>query len=551
MKRKKRYVTFDVWKAAMAYLNDSGREFLLDEHMSFISGLIRARDIDRLARISTVIGFCYSDPQANRTLSQISAFFKKNASFADDAKCTSQAFKSFTEAEEKCAETNLRLYNYYRDEAKVDPQLYRWVNDMRNHIRRLCGDRASFLNSLPKGVKVTAGATCRLPRAKSLPYVKVAKKACGTSGGTQLFKWFQEYVGMTPWITTVVESNRIALVLKNYLTHRTVAAEGELNMFFQTAIDADFKAKLLKFGIDLSDQSRNKELARLGSISDKLATIDLSMASDTMAREVVHLLFPDEWCELFELLRSPTYEGVFGEGTYHKFSSMGNGFTFVLETAIFWAAMKAVRSKTVSVYGDDIVIDSDKYEDALEILSFIGFVPNKDKSFHKGPFRESCGGDYFRGVDIRPFFVKKSEGLSKPDACHLINGLASIAGDSLSSYLLSVVKANRLPLVPFNDNSRTGIHVDPLTCYKKRLIITSNQIQYFKGYVEKHRTKEVRNVKTMILWFVQKFNSLEPCESSRVLLSSTIKYARVRWQIPSERPIHLYWWSELLSRRPG
>jgi hypothetical protein len=571
-----------IWKVAMAYLMDHGAT-LIPEHTSFIEGLIRARDVDRMSELTDVLGFCYSEPGPAKIVRQLSAFFKKNEHFADEARCFEAARKGFAEAEDLCTWTNLRLYDFYVNEARADPTMYQWVCRMRKHVSDLLGPLPGFLNSLPLGMKITSGATSSRPRAKSLPFLKVSKKACGTSGAAQLLQCFQEYVAMTPWPVAITEANRIALVPKSYKTHRTIAAEPEVNMFFQTAVDTYLKSRLQTRGIDLKDQSRNKELARQGSVFGHLATIDLSMASDTMAHEVVHFLLPHDWCEFLELLRSPNYVGPFGEGSYQKFSSMGNGYTFVLETLIFWAAMKAVQSKVVSVYGDDIIVDSDKYEDAVKILRFLGFVPNQDKSFHVGPFRESCGGDYFAGQDIRPFFVKKFRKLSKPELCHYINGLAVISGAKLAELLVQLAKVSHLPLVPYSDNSRLGVHVSTEVCYKLKILYKDKgrpwQL-FYRGYSEKHKRVLISNVKTYLIWWVEILSkeskpdlcpiyrygkhsfrkhyprSMAPamwaegresdrlCVTSSVITSSSEKLKRVCWQIPDRQPIHLFWWSD-------
>jgi hypothetical protein len=87
---------------------------------------------------------------------------------------------------------------------------------------------------------------------------------------------------------------------------------------------------------------------------------------------------------------------------------MGNGYTFPLETLIFWglAAACCDRDSDATVYGDDIIIPSDRFELLAEILRYAGFILNVGKSFHVGPFRESCGKDYFKGIDVRPFYAK-------------------------------------------------------------------------------------------------------------------------------------------------
>jgi hypothetical protein len=159
-------------------------------------------------------------------------------------------------------------------------------------------------------------------------------------------------------------------------------------------------------------QSYHKLLARLGSLFGNLATIDLSNASDTVCINLVKLLLPSAWFEALFALRSP-HTFIAGHwAKLEKFSSMGNGFTFELESLIFWALDKTVSyfssiSSVVSVYGDDIIVHTDIAHDLVYVLSVFGFTTNPDKSFIDGPFRESCGGHYHNGSDITPFYIRE------------------------------------------------------------------------------------------------------------------------------------------------
>jgi hypothetical protein len=90
---------------------------------------------------------------------------------------------------------------------------------------------------------------------------------------------------------------------------------------------------------------------------------------------------------------------------------MGNGFTFELESLLFYAIAKTVRhfrrgSGIISVYGDDIIVGSDYAEHLSWVLGYVGFSVNPSKSFIDGPFRESCGGHYLVGVDVTPFYLR-------------------------------------------------------------------------------------------------------------------------------------------------
>jgi len=213
-----------------------------------------------------------------------------------------------------------------------------------------------------------------------------------------------------------VRGNEIVFVPKNAKTHRIIAKEPHVNSYLQKGFGRYIRDRLRKVAnVDLKDQTLNQRLAKEGSITGRLATIDLSGASDTISYELVRLLLPEKWFSLLSLIRSP--QGFLREEGYwvhyHKFSSMGNACTFELESLIFWALCSAVLEikggeQTLNVYGDDIIIPVEHYESVATIISYVGFSINEAKSFKDGPFRESCGKDYFLGHDVRPIFLKES-----------------------------------------------------------------------------------------------------------------------------------------------
>lgn len=207
-----------------------------------------------------------------------------------------------------------------------------------------------------------------------------------------------------------VANNKIVFVPKTAKTHRSIAVEPLLNGFLQKSVDLHMRDRLRRVNVDLSDQELNKRLARKGSmlIDSSLSTIDLSSASDTLALEVVRELLPNDWFVLLNALRSKT--GLL-DGTiisYEKFCSMGNGFCFPLESLIFASAVVEAGGKLgidSSVYGDDIIVPSAITKRVLANLKLLGFKINPSKTFVQGPFRESCGADWFNGEDVRPFVL--------------------------------------------------------------------------------------------------------------------------------------------------
>lgn len=219
---------------------------------------------------------------------------------------------------------------------------------------------------------------------------------------------------------TVVSGSKLTTVPKNQDTERTIAIEPSGNMVLQLAAGRYLEETLRYLGLDItSQQPKNQELARRGSIDGSLATLDLKSASNMIGPELVRLLFPAKWYDLLMALRSQEIKlPDAGWLRLHMMSTMGNGFTFPLMTFIITALIYAYRCrkpsnptlyvdwKRTAVFGDDIIIPVDEYELCVDTLERAGFVINHDKSYREGPFRESCGGDFYAGVNVTPFYVK-------------------------------------------------------------------------------------------------------------------------------------------------
>jgi hypothetical protein len=210
--------------------------------------------------------------------------------------------------------------------------------------------------------------------------------------------------------------NRVCYVPKTRQTYRTIAIESSLGVYLQLGVDGIIRRRLRQCGVDLNTQVTNQQLARKGSLDGWLSTCDLSSASDTVSLRLCEELLPPLWFKLLYQLRADT--GVMPEGdvvTYQKISSMGNGYTFALESLIFYSLCQAVWIRysgksprgVVNAYGDDLVFPSVIYNEVNALLSWCGFILNRDKSFTgSSPFRESCGRDWWRGRNIRPVFIR-------------------------------------------------------------------------------------------------------------------------------------------------
>lgn len=183
-------------------------------------------------------------------------------------------------------------------------------------------------------------------------------------------------------------------------------------MFLQKGVGNYIRKRLRTVGIDLNDQSINQDLA-LRALPESLATIDLESASDCLALELVYELLPLDWAVYLDAIRSKRVRLNKAWLRIAKFSSMGNGFTFELESLIFWAVARSASDLgssggVVSVYGDDIIVSQSNAVAVIEALSFCGFATNVAKTYLDGVFFESCGRHYFENVDVTPIYQKEN-----------------------------------------------------------------------------------------------------------------------------------------------
>lgn len=287
----------------------------------------------------------------------------------------------------------------------------------------------------------------------------------------------------------IVDYNKIAFVPKTVRVHRTIAVEPLLNGYLQKGVDTYLRKRLKRVGIDLSDQERNKEGARIGSLNwtsdDAFATIDLSSASDSISTELVRTLLPPEWFEYLRAIRSPSYELDGKVYPYHKFASMGNGFCFPLESLIFaslCAASYSEQSLTPDflVYGDDLIVRKSVFQPLVQLLRTCGFRVNSAKTFNTGPFRESCGADWFSGEDVRPIYLDYAldslQSIFK--FCNMSRSkehTAVLFGEALQ-YLESLVPTGLCFARPYSGNADTALQVpwdvfmaSPFSRYSQKL----------------------------------------------------------------------------------
>jgi len=331
-----------------------------------------------------------------------------------------RAISKWLDTEQRNWHTNIRLQI-----TEADLGWITWL-DLRDEIRALIArvlGPVKYPSVIQDGV-LTNGASTRVRKSPSAALLKLLGEGHITSDA--LKHWFAAYSNtqLSNQTLTLVEGSVLFTVPKKSDIDRAAAKEPECNMLMQRSVGNHIRRRLREFGIDLNNQTANQNLAREGSHKGNLATIDLSSASDSISRQLVLELLPYEWFSLLDDLRvkstliadyfPPEYcdHGESFRWNLEMFSSMGNGFTFELESLIFYAITRVVcrRSKVpgrISVYGDDIICPVGVVPRLKRVFDLLGFQMNLKKTHYRGPFRESCGRHYWRGFDVSPFYVRR------------------------------------------------------------------------------------------------------------------------------------------------
>lgn len=172
--------------------------------------------------------------------------------------------------------------------------------------------------------------------------------------------------------------------------------------------------------VNFTDQTVNRTLALAASLSGTQVTLDMKEASDRVSLELVKALFPATWYDALLASRSPSTE--LPDGTVlalKKFAPMGSAVCFPVEALVFWAltvscisyyqdsraGRKAAR-QSVFVYGDDIILRTEDLGHVINKLTMFDLVFNMGKCCTGRFFRESCGCDAYKGVDVTPLKVR-------------------------------------------------------------------------------------------------------------------------------------------------
>lgn len=413
---------------------------LCDETNTPFSDKVKKLALD--GKVSEIVSLRI-DPSQYETASSYYAdnvvceFLRKSTSFDLGLDLKADAEKLFFQNEIRNKNTNDRLdklYRHHRPWTRDDLRLAEFFSK----VKKTCSD---LLGSIPKDLEGIFGKGSTF--ADTGKYITVPDKMSSRPTITKDARDFIPLWRNSAWCRSLCDSsttsdpqtvrgNRFISVPKTATAERGICIEPSLNVYWQLAVGTHIKKRLeRKFGYDLyTAQDRHRSMARDASSTGRWATIDLKNASDLMSYSLVRLVLPEDWFALLNSLRSRFTEVSGKNYKLEKFSSMGNGFTFELMTVILtsicyvlgegrYALMSTnddfglskvrfSRTGDISVFGDDIIVPTDVAQVLVKCLPIVGFEVNEKKTFLKGPFRESCGGDFFLGQDVRAFNLGES-----------------------------------------------------------------------------------------------------------------------------------------------
>lgn len=392
--------------------------------------------------LSTVTHVTAVDPASVRFTEMVyeKSLLKKFSWDTDEEALRQDAFAAFRARMSHMRRTNDFLVRL-RNQPSLDPRLHQALERAKLLAGFILGslDTEEWFLRCRHSRGVTQGTTFRDTSLEA----KLAFPVTTTRALIPLFaeylEWDSHLASALFWanlnkkqVFEVKECSRATSVPKQQDKCRMIAIETTLGMFFQQGLMSLMYERLALNGLDVTSlPERHKEWAMRGSISGLVATIDFSSASDCVSTEIVKWILPQDWCSAVLQTRSPFISINNVEMESPIVSTMGNATTFPVETLVFYCLAIASVMETsgtyngswktnpnrllsspeerasVSVFGDDCLLPTRSAACFIAWCNAVGFEVNKEKSYfdEKSKFRESCGGDYYCGRDVRGLYI--------------------------------------------------------------------------------------------------------------------------------------------------
>lgn len=320
----------------------------------------------------------------------------------------------------------------------------RVIGEARSLLRRILGRYDQ--SECQKFSRFGKNAAVGVPKAKGLLHLRLARPLTGSQPHLKLFN--QDFLESDQLLKEAIcqtqkkgnvqlrrcDCLKLSCVPKSYKAFRGIMPNTEVGNFLTSGLSKYLESKLYMCGISLAKSAeKHKKFAKEFSKTRTHVTADLSAASDSFTSSLVNALLPRDWYNAIKTGRIDQYTWKGKQFYMQSFMTMGIGFTFPLQTLLFYGLLKAIAELTnvrgdISVYGDDLIYPVALHKYVVGIFDDLGFQLNKEKTYATGNFRESCGSDFYRGVDVRPFSPEGCEENLSPSRyaafCYkLLNGI--------------------------------------------------------------------------------------------------------------------------------
>jgi hypothetical protein len=380
--------------------------------------VLRTGTIAGIRQFISEINCSDDNPYLQKVVFQLQSIFKRYRFQQDiysDSELESKSIQDFLHTQDRLADVDLDSLSVFSQ--RILDQAARYVaatlgpySDEEH--RSLCrfGRRASV--GIPAR-KACEGARWELPISGSREQISWFDSEMSQVDCVQEYWMSQLESDPNRSIYQETSSLKLTLVPKTFKSLRSIMPNTTIGSYMSFGLGEIIRKRLKRVGYDIRTlQMKHRSIACRASIHGLYVTADLSSASDSITVALVKRLFPPDWFDILTRSRIGTVE--LPDGTCiesQTFCTMGIGYTFPLQTLVFLCLLKAIEAicydrndkRLISVYGDDLIYSSRMHELVLRFFGEFGFVINVDKTFSTGHFRESCGGDYYRGVDVRPF----------------------------------------------------------------------------------------------------------------------------------------------------
>jgi hypothetical protein len=368
------------------------------------------------------------------------------------------------------------------------PLINRVLRDARSHAKRILRvyDKAEHQTFCRFGKRACVGTT--------LTSSYLDEKLKNLTGSHEHIRWFKDYLRTDELLRSAIreasgkkrpqyimcDTLTMSHVPKTFKALRAICPDTLLGSFYTAGLGGYIADRLKEEGLDIRTlQRRHGILAMKASESRTLVTADLSAASDSLTLFLLRRVLPSPWYRAITLGRIPHVILGGQRIRMNTVLTMGLGHTFPLQTLVFYCLLKAIGGLkgshgTVSVYGDDLIYPRSIHKLVGYVFPRLHLILNEDKTYAKDFFRESCGSDYYRGCDVRPFCLEAEHhhcsGVQYERLLYkLYNGLLrrwdreEIPGTIEWITQELILKCDRILCVPTSFPDSSGIRVEQYT----------------------------------------------------------------------------------------